>query len=389
MEAKQSKKNCIIINFSIYLALVFSELGCNAAALENKTIDVISQPSKIQNLIAYKEQDKFCGWPANEGIWSWGDEILVGFEIAAFSKSEKSHSIDRNSEKYIYFVRSKDGGQTWMVEKPKDIQPPAYLEDPNMFKTEESKISRLNEKMDFQNPDFTMKLRGNNFYYSYERGHSWKGPFILPDFGQKLIMARTDYVILNKDECLIFISSSQTDGNYGKSLAVKTHNGGLNWEFVGWMTSNFPPEEYKKFSFSIMPSTIMPGEQKLISALRQRFERDVWIDIYQSDDFGKTWKFLSKAADNINNPPSLIKLKDGRLCLIYCKRTEPFGLCAKISKDEGKTWSQQIVLRDDALSWDIGYVRSMQRPDGKVVCLYYYHTKENPQQHIAATIWEP
>jgi hypothetical protein len=379
--------------YKVKSALIFLIIGFCAsfshATVDTNKPDVDSFNTKIINLIAYKEQNKFCGWPANEGIWSWGDEILAGFEIATFIKSDKTHSIDRNSEKHIYFVRSKDGGRTWNVEKSKDIQPPAYLEDPNMYRTGDNKISKLSEKIDFQNPDFAMKLRANNFYYSYDRGHSWKGPFILPDFGQKLIMARTDYVVLNKDECIIFITGSQTDGNYGKSFAAKTIDGGLNWEFVGWMTIDFPPAEYKKFSFSIMPSTIKLNDKKIITALRQRYEKNFWLDIYESEDFGKTWKFLSKASDNINNPPSLIKLKDGRLCLTYCKRTEPYGLCARISKDDGKTWSRQIVLRDDALSWDIGYVRSTLRPDGKVVCLYYYHTKENPQQHIAATIWEP
>ena len=47
------------------------------------------------------------------------------------------------------------------------------------------------------------------------------------------------------------------------------------------------------------------------------------------------------------------------------------------------------MLRNDARTWDIGYTRTVQRPDGKVVTMYYYTTKEIPEQHIAATIWCP
>ena len=47
------------------------------------------------------------------------------------------------------------------------------------------------------------------------------------------------------------------------------------------------------------------------------------------------------------------------------------------------------MLRDDGRTWDLGYPRMVQRPDGKLVTIYYFTTSENPEQHIAATIWDP
>ena len=29
----------------------------------------------VQNVLVYKEAGRFGGWPANHGIWSWGNEI--------------------------------------------------------------------------------------------------------------------------------------------------------------------------------------------------------------------------------------------------------------------------------------------------------------------------
>jgi hypothetical protein len=43
----------------------------------------------------------------------------------------------------------------------------------------------------------------------------------------------------------------------------------------------------------------------------------------------------------------------------------------------------------DAGTKDIGYVRSVQRPDGKVVSVYYYSTAQNKERDIIATIWDP
>ncbi len=48
-----------------------------------------------------------------------------------------------------------------------------------------------------------------------------------------------------------------------------------------------------------------------------------------------------------------------------------------------------IVLRDDGGSTDVGYVRSVVRPDGKVVAVYYYTDQTSPTRHIAATIFDP
>ena len=90
------------------------------------------------------------------------------------------------------------------------------------------------------------------------------------------------------------------------------------------------------------------------------------------------------------NPPSLIRLKDGRLCLTYGHRAEPFSIRARLSEDEGRTWGPILVLRDDGENRDIGYCRSVQRPDGKVVTLYYITDPKNgPERSVVSTIWTP
>jgi hypothetical protein len=68
---------------------------------------------------------------------------------------------------------------------------------------------------------------------------------------------------------------------------------------------------------------------------------------------------------------------------------EPFGVRARISSDDGRNWSDEIVLRQDGGSWDLGYPRSVQRKDGKMVSVYYYNTKEHPERFIGATVWTP
>ena len=90
------------------------------------------------------------------------------------------------------------------------------------------------------------------------------------------------------------------------------------------------------------------------------------------------------------NPPGTALLGDGRLVVVYGYRAQTrSGIRARVSADEGQTWGDEITLRDDARTWDIGYPRSAGRADGKIVSTYYFTTDAHREQHIAATIWDP
>src|ERR1700752_3436330 len=72
-----------------------------------------------ETVMVYHQKGRFGGWPANHGIWSWGDEILVGFS-AGYHKDlgPDRHNIDHQKPEEHLLARSKDGGQTWSIEDP-------------------------------------------------------------------------------------------------------------------------------------------------------------------------------------------------------------------------------------------------------------------------------
>lgn len=77
----------------------------------------------IEHVAVYKEAGRFGGWPANHGIWSWGDEIVVGFELGYFKDNPKGHDIDYSRPAEHVLARSLDGGKTWTLERPEDLRP--------------------------------------------------------------------------------------------------------------------------------------------------------------------------------------------------------------------------------------------------------------------------
>src|SRR5262249_28263295 len=146
--------------------------------------------------------------------------------------------------------------------------------------------------------------------------------------------------------------------------------------------------------YSIMPSTVRLSPRDLVTTLR-RLEEDPkrsWIEAWRSGDNGESWSNLNEPAPDTGegNPPHLIRLADDRLCLTYGIRRKPFGMFARLSRDGAKTWDEPIVLRNDGGGRDIGYPRSVQRPDGRIVTLYYFWDKKTgPERYIAASIWDP
>ena len=353
----------------------------------------------------YAEPGRFGGWPANHGVWSWGDEILVGFS-AGYAKDNgpSRHAIDHDRPEEHLLARSRDGGATWSIENPAKtgalIPTGAALHGVTPPGLKERPWEDCPGGIDFTHPDFALTVRmtdvnagSSRFYYSTDRGHAWLGPFRLPLFEQPGIAGRTDYVVLGKHDCLLMLTAAKRNGREGRPLAVRTTDGGRSWQRLGWLGD-------EPAGYAIMPSTVLLGsallgdarlgENELLSAVRCREGARSWIDLYRSRDLGRSWLLAGAAVAETGegNPPSLIRLQGGRLCLTYGYRAEPFSIRARISSD-GKTWSPERTIRGAGGGRDIGYPRSVQRPDGKVVTIYYFHDQPASDRYIAATIWTP
>ena len=349
----------------------------------------------VRHVNVYAQPGRFGGWPANHGMWSWDNEILFGFS-AGYHKDRGPgrHAIDDRQPEYHWLARSTDGGESWQLEDPSKqgmlipagkalhgAVPPGQRERP---------WSQCPGGVNFAHPDFAMTLRmtdkdigPSRFYYSLDRGHQWKGPFRL-SVEDLQIAARTDYIVNGMHDCTIVQTAAKPDGKEGRPFCARTTDGGKTWKFVSWI--NQAPD-----GFGIMPSSVRLTETELLSAVRRRSGAKRWIETYRSTNDGATWALDTTPAPDVGegNPPSLISLADGRLCLTYGHRAAPFGIRARISRDQGHTWQDEIILRDDGGGRDVGYPRSVQRPDGMVVTVYYIHDAEKSERYIAATIWDP
>ena len=348
------------------------------------------------HLIVLDIPGQFCGWPANNGVWSWdnGREILVGCTLGKF-KEQPGHNIEEYCRSVL--VRSIDGGESWNMEDPEN-----YVGDGGEPQSAPGDI-------DFSCPDLAIRCVGafyhgtdepeGAFFVSADRGHNWRGPYRFnglndsPELADRLQTPRTDYICLNKDCCLFFLSSRPEKGGglQDRTYVARNDDGGRSFRFVSWI---IPPSDPHR---AVMPQTVLVGNDDLACALRRRTDKgeEGWIDLCFSRDGGKVWTFRSRVGEtgeHNGNPPALIKLRDGRLCCAYGNRNKR-SMMARISDDRGAYWGPEIVLRDDYMAdkfgnSDFGYPRLVQRPDGKIICFYYFASKANPEHHIAATVFD-
>jgi BNR repeat-like domain len=352
-------------------------------------------PKVVKHVTVYSQAGRYGGWPANHGVWSWDSEVVVGFSAAYYKwLGPDRHPYDRTRPEEPFLARSLDGGNTWSIEPTPALVPPEGMYTAS---GPGGKASDLTEAIDFLQPGFCMTFRMTDgqkgrswFFYSYDRGKTWKGPFNFPMLGQTAIMARTDYIVNGKRDAMVFLTAAKATGGEGRTFMAFTRDGGLHWEFAAWTTPD--PGE----GFSIMPSTVRLSKSGLVTTVRHEDSHRKgpnWIDAYASQDDGKSWHYLSRPApdtgDYSGNPPSLVRLKDGRLAITYGHRSPPFEIRARLSADGGKTWGPEILLRGGAGAWDIGYPRTVQRADGKLVTAYYWATEPMKERTIEATIWDP
>lgn len=370
-------------------------LACASAAIAAREAPVNGEQAAepVRQVVVYREPGHFAAWPANNGIWQWQDEILVGFTLGYYQADDESHSVARDRPTRAVLARSLDGGETWT------------LEDPAGFVGDGGRPAPAPGGLDFGDPHLAIRVggpppyhqTGDSFFVSGDRGKTWRGPYLFSGLENLKLTARTDY-LLGPGEALLFLSADQPGvkaGNYqDRALMARSSDGGRSFQFVSWITRE--PHSTR----SVMPSSARISNSEIVAALRRRDDshsiRRNWIDLYASTDSGASWEFRSKVADtdqpdaaHNGNPPALVRLRDGRLVVTYGYRSKSYGIRARISRDNGKTWGREVVLRDDGATWDLGYSRSVQRGDGKVVTIYYYTTADHPEQHIAATIWDP
>jgi hypothetical protein len=388
-------KNSLVSRTALFTLL----LPIGAALSGRAQVPAAPAGAGIEHTVVYREDGRFAGWPANGGIWRWGDEILVGFVEAQHIEARGLHTYDPKTARHKY-ARSLDGGRTWAVEDAYDAGQTAVAYDHAIAPDKAVAARPLDRPMDFSHPGFVLALvRLNNnddgpsiFYHSHDKGKSWAGPFSFPNLGTAGVATRNDYFVDDKTTLTALITTAKANRKEGRVASVRTTDGGLTWQFLSYLG-----EEHA--GFDIMPSSERLSPNEIFTTIRTRTgDRLDLMTAHVSADNGRTWQ---RARDPVadtgqgGSPPALVRLKDGRLALAYAYRSM-YGsrLAVRFSADNGGSWGNEIPLRTgDGANRDVGYPAMLQRADGKLLVIYYWNNAvqpgAKPYRYLAATVFDP
>ncbi len=365
------------------------------------------QPSHLEHVTVFYDATLFAGWPFNGGFWQFADgELLVGFMRGACDYQSPRctwHNLIGNGKTDHVLMRSTDGGRTWPMESmtPYAVQP-AFKEQLAAFKPPATKPAAIDPRQDgfcmmagFAVPPRERAHKGY-VQISQDRGRTWGHLAMLP-YGKNsaplftFVGARPTYVV-RPDGVLLLITTIDYTGfesHAAHPFVLASSDGGVSWEMLSEvnMTPSFP--------MGIMGYPMLCEDGTILLAVRREYTMSgAFTQVYASEDGGHSWGLRSRVND-WGSPADLNLLPDGRIVCTYGYRIAPFGIRARISDDQGRTWGREIILRDDGGSNDLGYPRSVVRKDGAIVTTYYFNSRNDPIQfdggvrHIAATIWAP
>ena len=129
------------------------------------------------------------------------------------------------------------------------------------------------------------------------------------------------------------------------------------------------------------------SEKRLVIHIRNENKQDDGETLQsESEDGGKTWS-VPHSIGVWGIPSFLLRLRDGRLLMTCGHRRAPFGNQARLSADQGRTWSGPLIVSGDGESGDLGYPSTVELPDGSLLTVWYERMKSSPKAVLRQAHW--
>lgn len=360
---------------------------------------------KIKDFVIYENPDFYASFPSV--IKKEDGEILVAFRRApdrsVFSESGTNH-VDPNS--YLVTVRSRDNGLSWSKDPELLYAHPfggsqdpclLLLKDGTMLCTSYGwAFVRDNALDNMKKPVHDIRnnviFLGGYYLRSTDGGSSWNGPLYppnLPDemkltpMGDPLPAYNRGALYEGRDGRIFWVVA----GSYDEDNIRKTGNfllisedKGLTWKY----SCPVATDEEAVFNETSIYET---PKGDLVAFIRTAGLEDQAC-IARSTDGGKSFSPWKKMGFQ-GHPLQATRLPDDRVLLVYGYRHKPYGIRARILNAECTDYetAEEIIIRTDGGTTDIGYPWATVIDENKVLVTYYFN-QDNGTRHIAGTILE-
>jgi hypothetical protein len=372
------------------------------------------QLRNIRHITIDYDKKTYCGHPRQQGgMWNFGGgEIAVMYRRAPCryeTEKDVSHSWFDGymSRSDIVLRRSYDHGRTWRPENETIVWSNAIpLEEKQEFFSQDSaqrkvmdmskreamffiggtSMSRMDPKTKgLYNP--TPQISGIFQIRSVDKGHTWERvPLVLKNAGYPPVVMLADgtharnvgsgpiYLSLSKDHGM----SWQTD--WAALAMIAQDASGVGRPSYGGLLV-LPGGRLQCYM-------LMAGQCQAL-CVSQSGDLVHWSPPRPIVRYGhgpwtaRRWSSSTYALrtayggwEQRYRSPWPLRLRDGRIVVVFARREYPPSIAAIWSGNDGTTWSDEAILRDDAEGSDMGYPVVTELDDGRIFTAYYYQRQD-------------
>ncbi len=152
------------------------------------------------------------------------------------------------------------------------------------------------------------------------------------------------------------IESEDETGSY--AYILRSDDSGRTWDRPSLIA-----EGYNETALLLLP------EGDLLAAMRSG-DREGLLGVCRSTDGGASWDEPTEVTEGREHPADLTLLSNGWVLMVHGVRHDPFGVQARVSKDNGRSWGDRLVVCDDLGDSDLGYPSTVRLGE-RLVTAYY------------------
>ena len=219
------------------------------------------------------------------------------------------------------------------------------------------------------------RMLGTWMLRSSDGGVTWTAPYRVPVNSPHGPIALSDGRIL-------YAGKRMWHPNARNGVA-DSHDDGRSWRWL----AEIPTRDGDDFSEYHELHAVEASNGRLLVHIRNHNtnnEREILQT--ESDDGGRTWS-IPHPIGVWGLPSHLLRLRDGRILMNYGYRRPPFGNQARVSADNGATWSAPVTISDDGASGDLGYPSTVELDDGSLLTIWYERMAGSPRAVLRQANW--
>jgi hypothetical protein len=369
---------------------IFAFTGYNES--ENLTDGFSTNIKSIEHITIYEDSLFYSCFPSV--IRKHNKELLLAFRRAPNRElyCEENTHLDHNSN--LVMVRSIDG-YNWS-KQPELIyaHPLGGSQDPCLLQLQNGTILCTSYFWSFFSHKTIEKFHKNNCNYqiigdavfmggyivkSSNGGKTWQineAPPCLDDeicntaSGTRITAYNRGALYQDKNGRIYWAVAANDQINPNKTSVhlIVSDNDGMTWDYKCKIATD-PRIAFNETSIYQTPR----GD--IVAFIRSENGGQAYIA--RSKDGGCTFETQEYMGFH-GLPINALRLPDDSVLITYGYRMPPYGIRARILDAECINFksAKEIVLRDDADSWDVGYTWPILLDDGKVLVVYYLNNQQ-------------